>query len=171
MEQFVYSNRLKRKPIQFGKSDGNLINLGKNNKVMNTFAKDTLRLHELRHTSCREDILEILQNRASALSHGDLENGLKDRYDRVTIYRTLKTFVDKGIIHKVLDEDGLRYALCKDACQDHNHHHDHVHFKCQMCGKTTCLEDIHVPSLALPAGFKSKEVNLLIQGTCSICNK
>ena len=100
---------------------------------MNTFAKDTLRLHELRHTGCREDILDILHNRDSALSHGDLENGLKDLYDRVTIYRTLKTFVDKGIIHKVLDEEGLRYALCKEVCHDHDHHHDHVHFKCQLC--------------------------------------
>lgn len=138
---------------------------------MNTFAKDTLRLHELRHTGCREDILDILHQRDSALSHGDLENGLQDRYDRVTIYRTLKTFVDKGIIHKVLDEDGLRYALCKEVCHDHDHHHDHVHFKCELCGKTTCLDQVHIPSVKLPQGFATKEINLLIQGTCPICSK
>lgn len=138
---------------------------------MNTFAKDTLRLHELRHTSCREDILDILHHQDSALSHGDLESGLQERYDRVTIYRTLKTFVDKGIIHKVLDEEGLRYALCKGVCHSHEHHHDHVHFKCQMCGKTTCLDDIHIPSVKLPQGFSSTEMNLLIQGTCPLCSK
>lgn len=139
---------------------------------MNTFAKDTLRLHDLRHTGCREAILDILHNRDAALSHGDLENGLQENYDRVTVYRTLKTFVDKGIIHKVLDEEGLRYALCKEVCHDHDHHHhhDHVHFKCQTCGKTTCLDDIHIPSFKLPQGFIPQEMNLLIQGKCAICN-
>ncbi|TAH16433.1 MAG: transcriptional repressor, partial [Runella slithyformis] len=35
-----------------------------------------------------------------------MEELLPNLYDRVTIYRTLKTFVEKGIVHKVLDEDG-----------------------------------------------------------------
>jgi Fur family transcriptional regulator, ferric uptake regulator len=136
---------------------------------MNTFPKDTLQAHQLRHTGCREDILLIFSDHTAALSHGDLENNLRDRYDRVTIYRTLKTFVDKGILHKVLDEEGLRYALCKTACTEHDHHHDHVHFKCQVCGDTTCLEDIHIPSVKLPQGFEKQEVNLLIQGRCPLC--
>jgi Fur family ferric uptake transcriptional regulator len=40
-----------------------------------------------------------------------------------------------------------------------------------LCGKTTCLDDVHVPNLKLPQGFATKEVNLLIQGTCPICTK
>jgi Fur family transcriptional regulator, ferric uptake regulator len=137
--------------------------------TMNGFALQTLQLHQLRHTNCREDTLVIFQDKEGALSHGDLENALQNRYDRVTIYRTLKTFTDKGILHKVLDEDGLRYALCKEACSTHLHHHDHVHFKCNSCGKTICLDDVHIPKLLLPNGFRGQEVGVLIQGKCPQC--
>jgi Fur family transcriptional regulator, ferric uptake regulator len=135
---------------------------------MNTFANQTLKMHDLRHTGCREAILTAFHERTSALSHGDLEQILTHAYDRVTVYRTLKTFVEKGIVHKVLDEDGLRYALCKTACA-HYHHHDHVHFKCVVCGQTTCLESVIIPHIALPKGYQTQEVNLLVQGMCSAC--
>jgi Fur family transcriptional regulator, ferric uptake regulator len=138
---------------------------------MESFATNTLRTHELRHTGCREDILTLFYTHKTALAHGDLETVLRDRYDRVTIYRTLKTFADKGIIHKVLDEDGLRYALCKDTCHDHDHHHDHVHFKCAACGQTTCLDEVLIPTIQLPSGYQKRETNLLIQGTCPKCSQ
>lgn len=136
---------------------------------MEEFVNATLKDHKLRSTTCREDVLVTFMNKEIALSHGDIENQLKDRFDRVTIYRTLKTFLEKGIIHKVLDDEGVRYALCKDHCTEHDHHHDHVHFKCTECGKTNCLDSVHVPSVALPKGYRAKEVNLLIQGMCPEC--
>jgi Fur family transcriptional regulator, ferric uptake regulator len=136
---------------------------------MNTFTKNTLLKHNLRHTGCREAALALFEAQDTALSHGNVEKDLGSLYDRVTIYRTLKTFVEKGILHKVLDEDGLRYALCKEACASHDHHHDHVHFKCTACGKTTCLDAIHVPAVQLPTGFKRHEISLLIQGICDKC--
>lgn len=43
-------------------------------------------------------------------------------------------------------------------------HHDHFHFKCQACGKTTCLDDVYIPSLKLPQELATKEMNLLIRG-------
>ncbi|MBU1822428.1 MAG: transcriptional repressor [Bacteroidetes bacterium] len=131
---------------------------------------DTLKEHKLRTTSCRENTLGIFLSRDMALSHGDLEATLGDRFDRVTIYRTLRTFLDKGIIHKVLDDEGVRYALCRDSCSEHNHHHDHVHFKCNECGQTNCLENLHVPAVQLPKGYQAREVNLLIQGLCASCS-
>lgn len=132
--------------------------------------KDTLREHDLRNTSCREDVLAILTQNNAALSHGEIERELDNRFDRVTIYRTLKTFVDKGIIHKVLDEEGLRYAVCKDQCSGPQHHHDHLHFKCTVCGLTNCIENITIPAIQLPPGYRSIETNLLIQGICPLCN-
>ncbi len=130
---------------------------------------DTLREHNLRSTVCREEVLEAFMTRATALSHGDLEGNLKERFDRVTIYRTLKTFLEKGIIHKVLDDEGARYALCRESCTEDVHHHDHVHFKCNECGQTNCLENLHVPSVQLPNGYRAQETNLLIQGLCADC--
>ncbi|WP_373514714.1 Fur family transcriptional regulator [Persicitalea sp.] len=138
---------------------------------MEATINDTLKEHNLRTTGCREEVLQTFLAREKALSHGDLEGSLKERFDRVTIYRTLKTFLEKGIIHKVLDDEGTRYALCKERCTEDNHHHDHVHFKCNACGETNCLENLHVPAVQLPAGYRAQEINLLIQGLCADCTK
>ena len=133
-------------------------------------ATQTLKDHNLRHTSNREELLNLLLQTDHALAHGDIEACLGPDYDRVTIYRTLRTFVDKGIIHKVLDDTGdPKYALCRHSCAKDDHHHDHVHFKCQQCGQTTCLDHVQIPAISLPNGYSRVETNLLIQGRCPEC--
>jgi Fur family ferric uptake transcriptional regulator len=129
-----------------------------------------LKNFKLRATPSRETILQLFLGQPYALSHGDIEQEMPSDFDRVTVYRTLKTFLDKGIIHKVLDDEGtMKYALCNEACSDTSHHHDHVHFKCTRCGHTQCL-DQDVPAMRLPRGFKAVEVNILIQGVCEKCS-
>jgi Fur family transcriptional regulator, ferric uptake regulator len=133
----------------------------------------SLKASNLRHTEAREAVLSEFMTGQYALAHADIESKLAEKYDRVTIYRTLKTFVDKGLIHKVLDDvGGMKYAICKAECNtaEHHHNHDHVHFKCSMCGQTTCLESVVIPAMILPAGYKKQEMNLLVQGICSLCN-
>lgn len=127
---------------------------------------------DLRSTPCREAVLAQFKAQQHALSQGEIETILSQQFDRVTIYRTLKTFLGQGLIHKVLDDlGGTKYALCKEWCHEggHAHAHDHVHFKCQTCGQTTCLEDVHIPSLTLPNNYLKIESNLLIQGICAGC--
>lgn len=124
---------------------------------------------KLRSTPSRASILEAFLNHNFALSHGDVEKEVPATFDRVTVYRTLKTFLDKGLIHKVLDDEGgIKYALCNEACSTAHHHHDHVHFKCTQCGQTNCLQ-IEIPGIKLPKGYQAKELNLLIQGVCEKC--
>ncbi|MFN3998845.1 Fur family transcriptional regulator [Algoriphagus sp.] len=130
-----------------------------------------LQSHKLRITDCRLDIIQEFLAKNVALSHSDLEDTLNQQFDRVTIYRTLKTFLDKDLIHKVLDDSGAtKYALCAHGESEHHHNHEHVHFKCETCGETTCLEDITLPQVKLPAGFIKKEMNLLVQGVCEKCH-
>jgi len=137
---------------------------------MSSVSETLLRDFKLRATPNREEILHLFLMKNYALSHSDIEKEIENNLDRVTLYRTLKTFLDKGLIHKVLDDEGsLKYALCKEACNTAEHHHDHVHFKCNKCGHTSCL-NVDVPSIRLPKGYHAKEVNLLIQGTCERCN-
>ncbi|MBA4299955.1 Fur family transcriptional regulator, ferric uptake regulator [Algoriphagus alkaliphilus] len=130
-----------------------------------------LQSHKLRITDCRLDIIQEFLDKNVALSHSDLEDKLNQQFDRVTIYRTLKTFLDKDLIHKVLDDSGAtKYALCAHGETKHMHNHEHVHFKCESCGETTCLEEITLPQIKLPSGFEKKEMNLLVQGICDKCN-
>lgn len=129
-----------------------------------------LRNFQLRSTNSRSAILELFVQHKHALSYSDIEREVAESFDRVTVYRTLKTFLDKGLVHKVLDDGGsLKYALCTDNCSNDAHHHDHVHFKCTRCGQTNCIDDVEVPPVKLPAGYKATEINLLIQGVCKQC--
>lgn len=110
-------------------------------------------------------------NRNVAVSHGDIESSVDGRYDRVTIYRTLKSFLENGLIHKVLDDNGgTKYALCTHTCADGHHQHEHIHFKCSNCQETICLEGVNIPTVRLPEGFVAAESNFLITGTCSKCS-
>lgn len=134
-------------------------------------ALNILSSYSLRTTSSRKDILDVFLRERKALSQKNIEDVISGECDRVTIYRTLSTFLDKGILHRVLDDSGaMMYALCASNCeQKEAHQHDHVHFKCNACGKTQCVNDVHIPRISLPEGFLAQEQNLLIQGTCPAC--
>ncbi|MCE7994120.1 MAG: transcriptional repressor [Roseivirga sp.] len=138
---------------------------------MDSNVKQLLKDHSLRLTQSRSDIISIFLERDVAISHGDIEFAMDGKYDRVTIYRTLKSFLESGLIHKVLDDNGgARYALCDDACADGDHRHDHIHFKCSNCERTTCLDGVFIPHVKLPKGFEAAESNYLITGVCDKCS-
>lgn len=109
-------------------------------------------------------------NNDHAVAHSDIEKNIEKGSDRVTVYRTLRTFLDKGLIHKVLDNEGAaKYALCQECNADH-HSHEHVHFKCIECDQTSCLDDLQIPEIALPIGYTLLERNLLVSGVCNQCS-
>src|SRR5689334_15262390 len=115
---------------------------------------DILRRQNLSVTDSRKKILSLFLQNADALTHGDIEKKAGEKFDRVTVYRTLQTFVEKGIIHSIPTADNsILYALCKDCTEGH-HHDDHVHFVCNHCHKTICLDDIVSPRINLPEGYR-----------------
>lgn len=122
-------------------------------------------------TDSRRQILDLfLENRGEALKHGDIEKKL-DNLDRVTIYRTLQTFTEKGIIHSIPGSDGTaKYALCHGHCSEGHHHDNHVHFQCRECGSTQCLDDVTIPFVKLPQGFLSERIEMVITGYCNLCS-
>ena len=112
----------------------------------------------------------MFQETNGALAHADIEKKTDETYDRVTIYRTLQTFVEKGIIHTIPTADNsVRYALCKDECTTGHHHDNHVHFICDDCGTTYCLDNITVPEVILPKGFTQKRADVIVSGICKNC--
>src|SRR5476649_2615989 len=132
---------------------------------------DTLRRNQLSITDSRKKILELFVKANGALAHFDIEHQSGAEFDRVTIYRTLQTFVEKGIIHAIPTADNsVRYALCKDECTEGHHHDNHVHFICDDCGATYCLENIVVPRIKLPGGFTQKQTDVIVSGKCDKCN-
>ena len=133
---------------------------------------DILRRNQLSVTESRKSILELFIHSNGALAHADIEKRSGEKFDRVTVYRTLQSFMEKGIIHTIPTPDNsIRYALCKDDCHEGHHHDNHVHFVCNNCGVTTCLDTVTVPEVRLPKGFKPTEVQMIINGVCEGCQK
>ncbi|HZH64050.1 MAG TPA: transcriptional repressor [Flavisolibacter sp.] len=130
---------------------------------------EILHRKELSSTESRRKILTLFFNSNDALTHGDIEKEVGHKYDRVTIYRTLQTFEEKGIIHTIPTADNaILYALCKDCTEGH-HHDDHVHFICSNCERTICLDDIVSPKIDLPTGYLAATIQVVINGVCKEC--
>ncbi|MVN22441.1 Fur family transcriptional regulator [Mucilaginibacter arboris] len=120
-------------------------------------------------TSMRLLVLDLLLKQNSAISLSDIEKGLETA-DRITIYRTLKTFEENGLAHAIDDGTGSpKYALCLEECDANKHHDLHVHFYCTVCKETFCLPNSKIPAISLPAGFSSAELNLVVKGVCNKC--
>jgi len=128
-----------------------------------------LKRKQLSVTGSRKKILELFIGSKGALAHADIERKAGLKFDRVTVYRTLQTFVDKGIIHSIPTPDNsVKYALCKE-CSDGHHSHNHVHFVCSCCEKTLCLDDISVPEVQLPQEFAPSFSHMVVTGICKEC--
>ncbi len=123
---------------------------------------------KIKPTAMRQLVLKALTDQKTALSLSELEQKF-DRVDRVTLYRTLKTFEENKLIHAIDDGTGsAKYALCQEACECHPNDL-HVHFHCTKCRQTYCLHDIQIPDINLPQGFSLDNVNMVVKGICANC--
>ena len=138
---------------------------------MKTAAIDEiLKRNQLSVTDSRKKILELFVWNNGALAHSDIEKKTGEKFVRVTIYRTLQTFVEKGIIHTIPTSDNaVLYALCKDDCSSGHHHDNHVHFICDNCHITYCLDSVVTPEVGLPKGFQPKLIDVVVTGICKNC--
>ncbi|MCU4163161.1 Fur family transcriptional regulator [Carboxylicivirga caseinilyticus] len=130
-------------------------------------ANDFLSEFGLSRTAIRTKLVQILMDANEALSSKEIEAFLDDNIDRVTLYRTIKLFEEKKLIHKiVVDEQITKYRLIKP-----NKNTEHPHFHCVRCDKVVCLPDTPLPCCDLPEGFSVSNQNTIIEGTCQKCNK
>jgi Fur family ferric uptake transcriptional regulator len=126
---------------------------------------------KLKQTRPRLLVLDQIIGNDAAVSQPDLEKKLGTEVDRVTLYRTLSTFEEKGILHRIMDEGGTaNFAICHSNCSAEHHHDEHLHFNCTNCKKVYCL-DIQIPKTILPRGFTVDSVQLMAKGTCESCSR
>jgi Fur family ferric uptake transcriptional regulator len=124
----------------------------------------------LRVTAMRLLIYKFLAKKLVAVTLSDIENAF-DKADRTTLYRTIKSFEDKGIVHQIDDGTGItKYALCENGCNCEIETDLHLHFHCNNCNETVCLTDHKIPQVKVPVGFVSENVNLVVKGVCDKCN-
>lgn len=123
----------------------------------------------IKPTATRLLVLRVLAGQYSAISLSELERKF-EKSDRVTLYRTLKTFQEKGLVHSVDDGTGSpKYALCEEGCECDIERDLHVHFHCRICGETFCLPKYKIPEISLPGAFVGEEASLVVKGVCGAC--
>ena len=115
-------------------------------------------------------IYKFMAEKNSAQGLSDLELAFT-KADRTTVYRTLKTFEEKGVVHQIDDGTGvLKYALCEPGCRCDIERDLHLHFHCNACDKTICLTEHKIPHINLPDGFIAEDANLVVKGICDRCS-
>jgi Fur family ferric uptake transcriptional regulator len=119
-------------------------------------------------TSMRLLVLDTLMQQQSTVSLAQLEKKL-EHTDRITLYRTLKTLEQKGIIHSINDGSAARYALCND-CSGPVHNDAHIHFYCTECRQTVCLTTVPAPPVDVPRAFRLHELSMIAKGICDRCS-
>lgn len=132
--------------------------------------EELLKSRKLRVTDFRLAVLDIFDQNKHAVSMEQIEASLGE-FDRITLYRTIKSFIEKGIIHEiVMSGDIKKLALCDDSCEshDHAHHHQHVHFRCKKCEEVFCEDVDNFPNLGL-SGFQIDSIEIQAQGICKNC--
>lgn len=122
----------------------------------------------VRNTIAKTEIQELIIGSPVALSHTEIQEVTKGLCDRVTIYRVLERLMEEGVIHKIVNVDGVvKYAGCHSCSKKHSH--NHIHFSCQKCKAVTCLYDVE-PSFKLPKNYKVSEMNFTLSGLCPQCS-
>lgn len=127
-----------------------------------------LEAHDIKPTANRLIVLRTLDGAGRPMSLTELENRILT-IDKSGIFRTLSLFREQHLVHVIEDGgDGVRYELC------HSHDDDidddlHVHFYCEQCHQTYCLDHIPVPGIDLPEGFIMSSVNYMVKGICPHC--
>ncbi len=120
-------------------------------------------------TSMRILVYDFLEQQQTAMSLSEIESHFY-KADRVTIYRTLKTFEEKGIVHSIQENTTVKYILCQDGCDEETHNDWHLHFYCKICKQTTCKEDFIIPQNG-NQNYRIDEIKLFGKGICENCLK
>lgn len=124
----------------------------------------------IRPTANRILVMKALMGEQNPQSLSNLERKMVSM-DKSSIFRTLTLFLEHDVVHAFEDGRGvLCYELCeeKGAC---DHHDGHIHFYCESCQRSFCMEDIHIPSFELPVGFYPHSISFVIKGECPDCRK
>ena len=121
-------------------------------------------------TSQRLAVLNILLKATTPLSVNAIRQALetKANIDKVTIYRILSLFRQRGIIREIATTGGANYfemATLENPL--------HPHFSCRNCGAFTCLAPLpftQAPELILSKDdYSIDHIEINISGLCACC--
>lgn len=131
-------------------------------------ARRMLKTAKLYCTESRLTVLEILAKADKPLSQEQIAGRSgKKHFDKVTIYRTLESLLQAGLVHKAFMEKRAWHFELAHNCTEHQ---CHPHFTCSSCGDTHCLTEISLPMAKSPhQGFVIHRQQVRLEGLCPKC--
>jgi Fur family transcriptional regulator, ferric uptake regulator len=130
-------------------------------------ATEMLKASRLYRTEARVAILAVLLKASRPITQEQIADELDPRHDKVTIYRTLASLLQAGLVHKALTGAKTWQFELGHRCTQHQ---CHPHFTCTHCGSTHCLPDLEPPLTRGPyRGFVIQRQQVLFEGLCPGC--
>jgi len=127
-----------------------------------------LELKGVKATANRILVYKELAAHSRPLTLADLEAAML-QMDKSSIFRVLTLFLEHDVVHTFTDGRGvLNYELCgsNGKCR---HTDQHLHFYCEACKRSFCLDDVPLPDIELPQGYYPHSVSFVIKGECPAC--
>ena len=124
---------------------------------------------KLRKTGARTAILGVLAgaHKPQTAEQIGFKLGVRGP-DKVTIYRTLESFVKTGFVHKAYLEARKWHFELADHCSEEQ---CHPHFVCNGCGQTRCLPEATSPPVKVKRkGFIVYRQQIKLEGLCPSCS-
>ncbi len=127
--------------------------------------------HGVKPTANRIVVARALAEAGRPMSLSELEYKILS-IDKSGVFRALTLFREHQLVHVIEDGgDGVRYELCHSH-DGHQHDDDqHVHFYCEQCHRTFCMNDTPIPAVTLPDGYQLNSINYMVKGICPQCRE
>lgn len=132
--------------------------------------KDFLAECGIKTTSNRVALLTLFLHSPQALTAPEVMAALgqERRVNKVTVYRMLSLFAQRGVLRKLSLAGRAGYFELAAGP-----HLSHPHFQCQQCGEVQCLEPVDLDQvLAVVRGHGgnlAERVEIRVEGVCHKC--
>ncbi len=141
-----------------------------NSKTFELNAEDTLKRAGLQKTAQRLAVFDILTRAEQPLTAGDVFLCLQEeqKVNRVTVYRILSSYTQKGIIREFESKRGIHYYERAWALKP-----PHPHFNCRACGTMICMTTF-VSTKTWKQMVNQHDYiieNISISGICGMCRQ
>ncbi len=110
----------------------------------------------IRLTTARAELLEVLIHTNKPLSYEDIKNNIK--MDKATFYRNIAKFIDAKIVNTFESSDKKSYFEIKRDV--------HPHFICNYCHSIECIDNLS-PIILLDNYVVE---GVILKGRCKQCN-
>lgn len=109
---------------------------------------------QLKLTTARKEILEILNSSDKPLSYENMKNDIS--MDKATFYRNITKFQEENLVSSFESNDKKRYFEIQK--------NPHAHFICNMCNKIECLD------IPINLSLQNHTIEtIVIKGKCANC--